>query len=106
MLDWLKRTMVESYMGAIALGYLFAQIVLHFVGVFASPVAAWVARDEYRQFAPRTPPSAEFVLEFALPELVRFTLLLLVWYFLLRWLYFKPVKKETFESAENPQTTA
>jgi hypothetical protein len=101
MLDWLKRTMVESYMGAIALGYLFAQIVLHFVGIFASPVVSWVARDEYRQLAPRTPPSAEFVLEFALPELARFTLLLLVWYFLLRWLYFKPHSIESPEPAEN-----
>ena len=32
-----------------------------------------------------------------MPELLRSVYLLLVWYILLRWLYFKPVKKETDE---------
>src|SRR6185437_5096899 len=42
MFERLKRTLVESYVGAIALGYLLAQVILHFVEIFASPVAVWV----------------------------------------------------------------
>lgn len=38
MLNRLKRTLVESFVGAIALGYLLAQTILHFVNIFASPV--------------------------------------------------------------------
>lgn len=87
----------------VALGYLFAQGVLHFVNIFASPVAGWISRKQYGEFVPRTTGSAGFSLQDALPELTRFLLLLLVWYFLLRWLYFKPPKKEITEPAPNPQ---
>lgn len=106
MFERLKRALVESFVGAIALGYLFAQGILHFVNIFTSPVAGWVARKEYREFIPRTTASAGFSLQDALPELIRFFLLLLVWYVLLRWLYFKPLKKETSEPAPNPEQGA
>jgi len=39
----LKQALIESYVGAIALGYLFAQGILHFVTIFASPVAGWLS---------------------------------------------------------------
>jgi hypothetical protein len=38
MFNRLKRAVVESYVGAIALGYLFAQGMFRFVNIFASPV--------------------------------------------------------------------
>jgi len=84
MFDRLKQALVGSYVGAIALGYLFAQGVLHFVNIFTSPVAGWVARKQYGEFLPRTTVPAGFSLQDALPELVRFSLLLLVWSVLLR----------------------
>jgi hypothetical protein len=56
MFDRLKQAVVESYVGAIALGYLFAQLAQHFVNIFASPIAGWVARKQYGAFAPRTSP--------------------------------------------------
>jgi hypothetical protein len=40
-----KQALVESYIGAIGLGYLFAQCVLHFVSLFALPLTAWVSRE-------------------------------------------------------------
>jgi hypothetical protein len=95
MLDRLKRALVETYVGAIALGYLFAQGILHFVNIFATPVAGWVSRKEYGGLTPRPAALAGFSLQDALPELIRFFILLLVWYVLVRWLYFKPLKKET-----------
>lgn len=103
MFERLKRTLVESYVGAIALGYLLAQVILHFVEIFASPVAAWVERNYYQSIIPRTTPSAGSSFQDALPELERFLVLLLVWYLLLRWLYFKPFKKETCAPSPNPE---
>ena len=96
MLNRLKRALVESFVGAIALGYVLAQTIIHFVNIFASPVAAWIAMDEYRRLmpaslAPQGPTSTGLPYRNALPELVSFLLLLLVWYVLLRWLYWEPV---------------
>jgi hypothetical protein len=102
-IDRLKQALVESYVGAIALGYLFAQGILHFVNIFASPVAGWVSRKQYGELLPRTTASVGSSLQYALPELVRFFLPLLVWYVLLRWLYLKPLKKEISEPAPNPE---
>jgi hypothetical protein len=100
MFDRLKQALVESYVGAIALGYLFAQGILHFVNIFASPVAGWLSRKQYRGLGlvPGTTALPGFSLQDALPELVRFSLILLVWYVLLRWLYFKPLKEETSQA--------
>ena len=95
MIERLKRALVESYVGVIALGYLLAQCILHFVNIFASPVVGWITRNEYREVIPRGTALAVFSLKDSLPELVRFFVLLLVWYLLVRWLYFTPLKKET-----------
>jgi hypothetical protein len=102
MFDRLKGALVKSYVGAIALGYLFAQGISHFVNIFASPVAGWVSRNEYREVMPHGSAIAGFSLKDTLPELVRFLFLLLVWYLLVRWLYFTPLKKEDSEPAPNP----
>jgi hypothetical protein len=102
----MKRTLVESYVGAIALGYLLVQVILHLVDFFMFPItawlAAWAARIEYWRLSPPSPTSAVWSFRDALPELERFLILLLVWYLLLRWLYFKPVK-ETAEPLPNPE---
>lgn len=103
MLDRLKRALVESFVGAIGLGYLLAQGILHFVNIFASPVAGWVSRKQYGGLVPRTAPLVGFSLQDALPELVRFLLLLVIWFVLLRWLYFEPLKKERAEPSLNPE---
>jgi ABC-type sulfate transport system permease component len=84
MFDRLKRTVVESFIGAIALGYLFAQAVLYLVNVFAAPVAGWVRRMEF----PDSKATTGLSLHAALPPLVSFVVLVLIWYGLLRWLYF------------------
>lgn len=101
MFERLKQALVESFVGAIALGYLFAQCILHFVNIFASPLIGWVARNEYRQIMPGGAALAGFSLKDALPDLAKFLFLLFVWYLLVRWLYFTPLKKETSEQATN-----
>ena len=95
MLKRLRAVLVNSFVGAIALGWLFAQGVLHFAYVFSAPLAGWLTRREYHGIADRVVMSTAFSLQEALPELVRSFSLLLVAYLLLRWLYFKPIESQT-----------
>jgi hypothetical protein len=101
MIDRLKRVLVESFIGAIALGYLLAEVVLYFVRVFDSPISAWAARNLYRGLVPGATASSGSPLQAAASPAVAFILLSVVWYLLLRWLYFTSLKKE--ESATNPE---
>jgi hypothetical protein len=103
MFERLKRALIENFVGAIALGYLLAQCILDFVNIFASPVASWIMRNEYRKVIPGGTALAGFSLRDGLPNLVRFLFLFLVWYFLVRWLYFTPLEKETSEPASSPE---
>ncbi len=99
MVDRLKRILVESFVGVIALGYLLAEVVLYFVSVFTSPLSTWAAHNLYPAIVPRTAPSSGSYLRAAASPAVGFVLLLLVWYLLLRWLYFTPLKKEEADRA-------
>jgi predicted Kef-type K+ transport protein len=87
MLERLKRALVDSYIGAIALGWVLAQDIMHFVGIFSAPVASWVSQNTYREMTQKTNGLAGFPFQDALPELVRAFLLLMVWSVLIRWLY-------------------
>jgi hypothetical protein len=106
MLERLKQSLVESFVGAIALGWLFAQGILHFVEIFTAPVTGWIVRNEYRGLMDRANVPAGFLVRDTLPELLRSFSLLLVWYVLLRWLYFSPLKKDTPEPTPNPEQAA
>lgn len=90
-----RNVLVDTYIGAIALGYLFAGDIVHFVNIFAAPVASWISRKQYGSLS-RTIP-VNFSPQDALPELVRFLGVLLVWFLLMRWLYVKPFKRQTSE---------
>ncbi len=103
MFERLRRVVVESFVGTVALGYLLAQCILEFVSIFSSPIQEWVVRKEYREFAPSPARLTGFPFDYALPGLAKFVPLLLVWYLLLRWLYFKPLKHETTAPAPNPE---
>ena len=91
----LKEMLVGSYIGAIALGWLFGQGILHFASIFSVPVAGWLMRREYGPVMERANSMRGFSFQDALPELVRSLSLLLVGYLLLRWLYFPPVTLES-----------
>ncbi len=99
MIERLRKTLVESFVAAIALGWLFAEGILHFANIFSAPVALWLARREYRGFVGHPPPTG-FPLQDALPELVKCIAILVVAYLLLRWLYFKPAREGTKPAPE------
>jgi len=88
MLNRLKRVLVNSFIGAIALGYLLAEAVLYFVNIFTAPVATWSTQKVFGGLLPRSAPYMRLPLEVALPQVLGFLILSLAWYVLLRWLYF------------------
>ena len=96
----LKKALVTSFVGAVALGWVFAQGILHFAYAFSSPLAEWVRLREYQRFTNCAATTAPAGLAFhdALLELVKSLSLLLFGYFLLRWLYFEPLEQERTES--------
>jgi hypothetical protein len=103
MLEKLRKTLVDSYVGAIALGYLLAQGILSFVGIFSSPAAGWLTRHELRALTERIAPSSSWPLGYyAMPELIRSIVLLLVWYLLFRWLFFNPFETSASTPAPTP----
>lgn len=91
MANRLKRVLVESFVGAVGLGYLLAEVVLYFVNVLTSPVATWVTQKLYRGFLPNTTAPSPSPLLAAVAPAIGLILLLLVWYLLLHWLYFTPL---------------
>jgi|SRR5664279_1678071 len=97
MLERLKKALVNSFVGAIGLGWLLAQGILHFASVFSAPISEWLVRREYRGVTDRATAQIGFSLQDALPELVKSLSLLLLGYLLLRWLYFKPLEQQTAE---------
>jgi hypothetical protein len=99
MFERLKRALVESFVGAIALGWLFAQAIEHVVWIFSSPVEGWVRQRELNLFpALRSGPTA-FPFQNALPEIMKAALLLAICYVLIRWLYYVPLRRITLEPA-------
>jgi hypothetical protein len=99
MLKRLKKALVTSFVGAIALGWVFAQGILHCANILSAPIAGWLVRREYRGVIERANYPKGFSLQDALPELVRSLSLLLLGYLLLRWLYFTPLEQEAPKSS-------
>ena len=106
MIERLKEALVESFVGAIALGYLLAQCILHFVNIFASPITGWISRNQYRAIMPGGAALPSFSFKDAVPDLTKFVVLFLVWYLLVRWLYFTPSKTNASKPASNPEPVA
>lgn len=89
MLERLRRALIESYIGAIALGWIFAQAIQHFTYIFASPVASWISRRQYAEMPGVARWPTRLFLREAIPEAITTFLLLAVGYVLLHWLYLR-----------------
>ena len=100
MLKRLRRVIVKSFIGAIALGYVFAQAISNFAWVFVAPVTGYFTRREYPGIIEHTVAPRGFSLQDALPPLARACALFIVGYVLLRWLYFKPLEEEVPETVQ------
>jgi hypothetical protein len=91
----LKRALVTSFVGAIALGWVFAQGILHFAYIFSTPIAGWLMRREYRGVTEQANTATGFSCTARIGP-VLFTSA--SWIFLTAWLFFKPLEQETTES--------
>lgn len=100
MSDRIKQAIVKSHVGAVGLGYLLAQIILNFVSIFVSPVAGWVSERVYRNITSAAPAQQGIPYYQSFPDLVRFVLLSVLFYALMRWLYFPEVTPETTQDSE------
>lgn len=91
MLKRLRDILVRSFVGALALGWVFAQAIMHFSYMIAAPMTQWLARREYNRLTLRADISTRFSVLDAVPELLQSLVLFVVGYILLRWLYFRPL---------------
>jgi hypothetical protein len=109
MLEKLRSTLVDSYVGPICMGYLLAQAILSFVSIFSSPAVALLMRHEMSAFnlVARTRSSIDWpVGDYAVPPVIQCLVLFLIWYVLFRWLYFRPFTKSVSASASEPSAPA
>lgn len=95
MLRKLKKALVESFVGAIAVGWMFANAIEDLASAFAAPLQNNLTRHQF-DFTASTVHLAGVpsFFDIAAPNLVRFALNLLFALFFLRWLYFTPVDNE------------
>jgi ABC-type antimicrobial peptide transport system permease subunit len=103
MLKRLKTALVDSFVGAIALGYLFAQGILHFVGIFIEPVRHWIAERELWELTLSKSALPAFPFKLVLSELLTSVFLLLIAYGLLRWLYYPATEKQDQGQPPKPE---
>jgi hypothetical protein len=88
MLHRLKTALVDSYVGAVALGYLLGEGVEEVSTSFIAPFSEWVQRKLLHNLLPQGVPDPGFSLLFSLPHLARGIFYVLVALALLRWLYY------------------
>ncbi len=96
MLDRLKKALIESYIGTIALGLVFSEAVRHFIGILAVPLFRWESRMWFKNSVLDSSP--RFSLRDGLSELVQAVLFFVIGYLLLRWLYYPRAAKDETQS--------
>jgi hypothetical protein len=96
MLERLRNSLVESYVGAIVVGWLFAEGLIHAVGIMTMPLMTWETRSAFGKMGSAMGlPTRQYPWGLALPEAISAGLLLLIAYGLLRWLYYKPLPDDS-----------
>lgn len=89
----LKTALVESFVGAIALGLIFAQAVLHLISAITAPVNEWEQQQFFSEL--RVGDQLRYPLLAWIPELIGAICLAAVGLLLLRWLYYSPIENHS-----------
>lgn len=93
-----KSALVESFVGTVALGWVFATAIEHFANAFAAPWRVWTTRRIFSSGL-RPATNLNFSLLDGAPDLIVALLLVLIGLVLLHWLYFKPTENAASLSA-------
>ena len=99
MLEQVKSALVDSFVGAIAVGLLLFSGISQMLGAVINPITVWLLQRQYPENYPAGLPRPMPTLGSMLPELIRAALLLLIAYALLRWLYFPAPEKQDQDAA-------
>jgi hypothetical protein len=102
MLHRLKTALVDSYVGAVALGYLLGEGVEEISTVFIAPFSEWVQLKELHRILPQGAPDPGFGPLASLPHLAHGIFYVLIALALLRWLYY-PAKVETLSRPDGEE---
>jgi len=102
MLHRLKTALVDSYVGAIALGYMLGEGVEQIVTVFIAPFSEWVQMKELHRISPQGAPDTGLGVLSSLPHLAYGVFYVLIALALLRWLYY-PAKVETLSQPDGEE---
>lgn len=103
MLDRMRTTLVESYVGAIVTGWMLADGLVRFTDIFAAPILSWATQREI-DFLESPSLHQSFPYEAAVPQALSSALLLLIGYGLLRWLYYPRAEREARGAAEEAES--
>jgi nitric oxide reductase large subunit len=105
MLERVKTALVDSFVGAIAIGMLLSQGISQIVRVAVNPLTVWLLKRQYSENYPVSASRAG-TLESMLPQLLMSVFLLLIAYGLLRWLYFPHAEKQDQDAVPEPDQSA
>ena len=105
MLERVKTALVDSFVGAIAIGLLLSQGISQIVRVALNPITVWLQQRQYSENYPVGAPRASSF-ESLLPQLLMSVFVLLIAYGLLRWLYFPHLEKQDQDPAFGPKESA
>jgi hypothetical protein len=106
MLERVKTALVDSFVGAIALGWLFAQGVMRFVGSLIEPMQRWITQQQFWRANHVNSAMPGLSLELALTQLLMSGLLLLIAFGLLRWLYYPAAEKQDEGDEQEPEQSS
>ncbi len=105
MLERVKTALVDSFVGAIAIGLLLSEGISQIVRVAVNPITVWLQERQYPGNYPVGAPRIASI-ESMLSQLLMSVFLLLIAYGLLRWLYFPQVEKQDQDIAPEPDQSA
>ena len=100
MLERVKELLVESFVGAIALGLLLSNAIVRLANGLTMPMTNWLVRTQFQGF-PNRPPQPLTLREGG-PELIRAFVLFVIWGALFYWLYFTRVPEDSPEPGAPP----
>lgn len=106
----IKSAIVDSYLGVIAVGWLFAEGIARLVTSFTTPLAEWMTERMRLQHTPGYVSvygsARQFPFQIMIPQLIAALMLLLIEYLLLRWLYFAPLQEQNLHQTGEPAEDA